>query len=82
MVLDGDREELKSIKKQLDLLREMRGPNQMVLTPELRRLQQERQELLDSGIYRDDSFVIKELDRRIRQAKSTRTSLSPMKASP
>ncbi|CAK4417528.1 unnamed protein product, partial [Aphanomyces euteiches] len=64
-VLDGDREELKAIKKQLDVLREL----QFSQGKELLRLQQEKQELLETGQYTEESFVIQELNRLIAAKK-------------
>ncbi|KAF0698037.1 Aste57867_11318 [Aphanomyces stellatus] len=60
-VLDGDREELKAIKKQLDILRDV----QFSHGKEFTRLQQEKQELLATGQYTEDSYVIQELNRLI-----------------
>ncbi|RHY50595.1 hypothetical protein DYB30_010405, partial [Aphanomyces astaci] len=60
-VLDGDRQELKAIKKQLDVLRQV----QFSQNKELARLQKEKAELLATGQYTEDSFVIQELSRLI-----------------
>ncbi|RHY23112.1 hypothetical protein DYB36_001477 [Aphanomyces astaci] len=60
-VLDGDRQELKAIKKQLDVLRQV----QFSQNKELARLQKEKAELLATGQYAEDSFVIQELSRLI-----------------
>ncbi|OQR98529.1 hypothetical protein ACHHYP_08436 [Achlya hypogyna] len=67
-VLDGDREELRAIKKQLDMLREVhasaRGAN-----PEALRLHAEKTDLLQRGGYSEESPVIQELNRRIAAAR-------------
>ncbi|EQC26186.1 hypothetical protein SDRG_15990 [Saprolegnia diclina VS20] len=67
-VLDGDREELRAIKKQLDLLREVSGRD---VHPEVTRLQREKDDLMQRGGYAADSPVIVELDRRILAARNT-----------
>ncbi|ETV95135.1 hypothetical protein H310_11403 [Aphanomyces invadans] len=64
-VLDGDREELRAIKKQLDMLRLV----QFSQDKELARLQQEKVDLLATGQYTEDSFVIQELNRLIAAKK-------------
>ncbi|KDO34756.1 hypothetical protein SPRG_00817 [Saprolegnia parasitica CBS 223.65] len=67
-VLDGDREELRAIKKQLDMLREVSGRD---VHPEATRLEREKDDLMQRGGYAADSPVIVELNRRIVAARNT-----------
>ncbi|OQS06907.1 hypothetical protein THRCLA_01064 [Thraustotheca clavata] len=70
-VLNGDREELRAIKKQLELLREMQSAPTSSTLPEVVRLQAEKDDLLVRGGYSEESPIIQELDRRILQAKKS-----------